>query len=128
MAKCPTPENCTEHPDLCPICSKLDTEADKGMKKKNTFQRSDCRKTFSDNKRLRKENSRLKKQNQRLKSMINSVSDEDVDEVLEKKLKEKPKQKRHVCPECGNPAEEVDLGRGVYIICQIKECGYRGKK
>lgn len=99
------------------------------MTKKTTFQRSDCRKTFSDNKRLRKDNARLRKHNQRLKSMVNSVSDVDVDAKISKKTKEKRQEKSLIsCPECGNPADELDVGRAIYIVCSIKECGYRGKK
>jgi hypothetical protein len=61
--------------------------------------------------------------------MVNSVSDEDVDEKVNKKTKEKRQQKSPIsCPECGNPADELDAGRAIYIVCQIKECGYRGKK
>lgn len=113
----------------CPACS-LEDNSNKEVKKK-TKQRSDCRKTFSDNKRLRKENSRLKKQNQKLKSMIGSMTEdrpEQIEEKLSKKTKEKIKNNIVSCPDCGNPADEVDLGRGVYVICDFKECGYRGKK
>lgn len=130
MGKCRLTENCTEQNCECSDCFADSLIRDKEEKKKKTTQRSDCRKTFSDNKRLRKENSRLKKQNQKLKSMIGSMSNErpeQIEEKLSKRIKEKRKQSIVTCPNCGNPADEIDLGHGRYVICEFKECNYRGK-
>lgn len=84
-----------------------------------TRQRSDHRKTWADNIRLRRENSRLKKHIQRLNGSIQVMGYDD-----------EPKESQSIqgcsCDECGKEAKELSLGQFIYIMCTV--CNYRVKR
>lgn len=96
--------------------------------KGKTKERSNHRKTFSDNARLRRENGRLRKQVQRLSRTITSFGLDEPKERDDVEKEPEPaavKDPRLECPKCNEQGKEIDLGRFVYFMC--KACGYREK-